>query len=139
MADLMRWTCQFLVSTLLATLLSPLGAVPADGHRGGVLRYYVTAGQLLKECESDLTPEHLTTHDQRGVLVHIQNKMTCLGCLLGLTDFLSTTGTICLAPTTTKGDLKDLVASYFLEHPDLMERAASQVVILALSESYPCW
>ncbi len=138
MADLMRRTCQFLVSILLATLLSPVGAVPAEGHRGAV-KYYVTAGQLLKECESDLTPEHLVSHDPRGELVHIQDKMTCLGYLLGVADILSTTGAVCLAPTTTIRDPHEIVASYLLEHPGLMERAASQVVTLALSESYPCW
>jgi len=138
MADVMRWNCQFLASTLLAALLLPVEAAPAEGRRG-VVRYYVTAEQLLKECGSDLTPEHLTWHDQTAVLVHLQDKMTCLGYLLGLADILSVTGTICLTPTATKGDLQEIVASYLREHPNLMERAASQVVTLALSESYPCW
>lgn len=100
--------------------------------------YFVSAEQLLEQCESDLSLAHLSSHDDQGILEHVQDKRTCIGYLQGIADALTISGAICLGSDTTIAELHGRVVDYLRTHPNLKRRVASQVVALALGESFSC-
>lgn len=69
------------------------------------------------------------------------NQGACLGYVVGVADMLSTNGGLggqaCI-PEIEATQAVSMVRRYLERHPDLARNAASDLVVRALAESFPC-
>jgi hypothetical protein len=62
----------------------------------------------------------------------------CVGYIGGSVDVLRNMGLLCLTPTTTNGQVVDIVVKYLVDHPEWRDKEAHFVVYGALKDVFPC-
>ena len=98
-----------------------------------------TGVKLLEECQTAARNFDNSPANEAAGGIH------CLGYLSGVDDTLSlwkeTKGNVqppaCI-PAATMLELAKVVVKYLNDHPNQLHKSYSQLVILALSDAYPC-
>ncbi len=108
-----------LLALVLALLLPSL---PAKA-------YFLTGNKLHEMCTS-----------QEG-----RKRWQCLGYVQGIVDgqtyvqqFWSNPLKYCAPPTTTVGQVTDIVKKYLSDHPEARHHDAASLATAALREAFPC-
>jgi Rap1a immunity proteins len=63
---------------------------------------------------------------------------TCAGYIVGAVDALLETGAFCVPDGVEAGQVIDVVKLYLAQHPEKRHLAASDLVVDALKEKFPC-
>ncbi|QDZ06400.1 hypothetical protein FPZ24_02020 [Sphingomonas panacisoli] len=68
----------------------------------------------------------------------------CLGLVGGASDMLAAIqgiaggSSVCTSSNVTLGQEKDVVVKYLSDHPEVRDRSAASIVLVALSQAFPC-
>jgi Rap1a immunity proteins len=85
-----------------------------------------SGNDLLRECEAKGTSGY----------------SLCLGYIMGVDDTMRHIPIYgfseCSSSEVTAGQIKDIVVQYLYNHPATRHTSASGIVVMAISESFPC-
>jgi Rap1a immunity proteins len=107
------------VAGVLCMSLLRISAQPASADTG---HFYDDGYMLQEECK-----------DTSGV-----HQMYCLGYIAGVTDAVTTFGTLKCKPNMMLGQPALIIRRYLESHPQCLHRPASELVLLALEDAFPC-
>jgi hypothetical protein len=62
----------------------------------------------------------------------------CIGYVMGVSDMLSTSGTICAVQHFSASQMGDIVIKYLRDHPERRHYSASDEIEVALKNALPC-
>jgi len=111
----------FAVAALMVSFPSPSIAAFKSGN------------QLVDDCTAD--PRSST---------HFQSDAYCIGFVVGVVDDETMIGDIlkrpiiCLRPSVTAGQLRDVVIAYLQRHPEKRDYTAASLVMSAVLDAFPC-
>lgn len=127
----------------LFVFVSSLFLSPSAAYSQTVER---TGEQLLKECQV------VTMHTDGSKMTAFEfgEEGHCLGYLSGATDVLeewdesntklhgNNPSPVCLPSNVTMNEIAMVVVKYLNDHPNKLHNDRSLLVMLALSDAYPC-
>ena len=102
---------------LVAVLLWPISSFAQESA------VFKTGNQLYKVCTAD-----------SGSL----QMITCLGYVAGLSDLLQDMKKTCAPREVTQAQTRDVIVSYFRDHPEVRHYSASSEAARALMNTFPC-
>jgi hypothetical protein len=94
---------------------------------------FFTGDDLLHQCNGSRDGERVLVGKDYYYAIGV-----CVGYVMGISDMLSTSGTICAVQHFSASQMGDIVIKYLRDHPERRHYSASDEIEVALKNALPC-
>jgi hypothetical protein len=94
---------------------------------------FFTGDDLLHHCNGSRDGERVLVGEDYYYAIGV-----CVGSVMGVSDTLSMSGTICVAQDVSASQMGDIVIKYLRDHPERRHYGASDAVEAALKNAFLC-